>query len=107
MLLSNILGDKHNLLQFMFRTPFNGDNMHDQVCINGTVVVFNFKDIILFFQYTAQIIWCKEMVHLFIFRISHHQILTGNIFNQIIIVSGFWIYGMLQQVFVIFIAVVF
>jgi len=81
--------------------------MHDQVCIGGTVVVFNFKDIILFFQDAAQIIWCKEMVHLFIFRISHHQILAGNILNQIIIVSGFRIDGVLQQVFMIFIAVVF
>ena len=107
MLLTDILGDKHNFFQFMLRAPFNGDNMHDQVCINGTVVVFNFKDIILFFQDAAQIIWCKEMVHLFIFRISHHQILAGNILNQIIIVSGFRIDGVLQQVFMIFIAVVF
>lgn len=47
------------------------------------------------------------MVHLFIFRISHHQILARNILNQIIIVSGFRIDGVLQQVFMIFIAVVF
>ena len=62
MLLTDILGDKHNFFQFMFRIPFNRDNMHDQVCINGTVVVFNFKDIILFFQDTTQIICCKDMV---------------------------------------------
>ena len=107
MLLADILDDKHNFFQFMFSAPFNRDNMHDQVCINGTVVVFDFKDIILFFQDTAQIIWCKEIVHLFIFLISHHQILAGNILDQIIVASAFRIEGVFQQVFMIFIAVVF
>ena len=97
MLIAQDIGQKHELenlantdgLTGLFNERYFNSILHKKELQKLPFILFyldldHFKDIILFFQDAAKIIWCKEMVHLFIFRISHHQILTGNIFNQII-----------------------